>query len=68
MGEVVILFADDFRRILTVVSKSIKSDEINACINSLYLWFYFTSLKLTTNMRVNLAGDNNAEHFSELTD
>ncbi|XP_060873898.1 ATP-dependent DNA helicase pif1-like [Metopolophium dirhodum] len=65
MGGVVILFAGDFRQILPVVPKGTKSDEINACLKSSYLWSYITSLRLTTNMRVHLGGDNNAELFSQ---
>jgi len=65
MGGVVILFAGDFRQILPVVPKGTKSDEINACLKSSYLWSYITSLRLTTNMRVHLGGVNNAELFSQ---
>ncbi|XP_022182680.1 uncharacterized protein LOC111042398 [Myzus persicae] len=64
-GGVVILFAGDLSQILPVVSKGTKSDEINAYLNSSYLWSYITSLRLTTNMCVHLGGDNNAELFSQ---
>ncbi|XP_044019694.1 ATP-dependent DNA helicase pif1-like [Aphidius gifuensis] len=65
MGGVVVLFAGDFRQILPVVPKGSKSDEINACLKSSYLWSSITSLRLTTNMRVHLGGDNNADLFSQ---
>jgi hypothetical protein len=65
IGGVVILFDGDFRQIFPVVLKGTKSDEINICLKSSYLWSYITSLRLTTNMRVHLGGDNNAKLFSQ---
>ncbi|XP_044010203.1 uncharacterized protein LOC122853855 [Aphidius gifuensis] len=65
MGGVVVLFAGDFRQILPVVPKGSESDEINACLKSSYLWSSIASLRLTTNMRVHLGGDNNADLFSQ---
>lgn len=32
MGGIIVMFAGDFRQILTVVPRGTKSDEINACL------------------------------------
>jgi len=66
MGGVVILFAGDFWQILPVVPRSIKSDEINARLKSSFLWASVKLLRLTTNMRVHLGGDNNTAQFSRI--
>lgn len=64
MGGVVVLFAGNFRQIFPVVPRGTKSDEINACLKSWFLWASVKLLRLTTNMRVHLGGDNNAAQFS----
>ncbi|XP_055907716.1 uncharacterized protein LOC129942691 [Eupeodes corollae] len=64
MVGVVILFVGDFRQTFAVVPRGTKSDEINACLKSSFLWASDKLLRLTTNMRVHLVVHNNAAQFS----
>lgn len=65
MGGIIVMFAGDFRQILPVVPRGTKSDDINACLKTSYLWSNVQILKLTMNMRIILGTDGNAAIFSE---
>ncbi|GFY22043.1 ATP-dependent DNA helicase [Trichonephila clavipes] len=54
-GGATILFAGEFRQILSVVTKGTRADEINACLKRLVLWRYCKKLHLKENMRAHSA-------------
>lgn len=64
-GGALILLAGDFRQTLPVIPKSTPADEINACLKSSYLWRHVETMKLTTNVRVQLQNDPSADTFSK---
>lgn len=64
-GGALILLAGDFRQTLPVIPKSTPANEINACLKSSYLWRFIRTLKLITNVRVQLQNDPSAAKFSE---
>ena len=64
MGGVTVLLAGDFRQTLPVIPRSTGADELNACLKASYLWRSVRTLKLTTNMRVRLSGDQLVGVFS----
>lgn len=57
MGGKVVVLAGDFRQILPVVPRGSIYDEIKACIKSSVLWPNVNVLRLKTNMRVFLNGN-----------
>ncbi len=59
-----ILLAGDFRRRLSIISQSIPADEINDCLKYPTFWRHVNTLKLITNMRIQLQNDRSAEIFS----
>ena len=63
-GNTLILLAGDFRQTLPVIPRATPADEINACLKYSTLWRHVKTLKLTTNMRVQLQKDRSAEIFS----
>ncbi|XP_076929008.1 uncharacterized protein LOC143593182 [Bidens hawaiensis] len=52
VGGKVVVFGGDFRQILPVVTNGTRSECVNACINSSYIWSKCKVLKLTKNMRL----------------
>lgn len=64
-GGAMILLAGDFRQTLPVIPRSTAADEINACLKSSNLWRHVKTLKLTTNMRIQLQHDETADEFSK---
>ena len=64
-GGALILLSGDFRQTLPVIPRSTAADEINACLKSSYLWRFVKTLKLTTNVRVQLQNDPSADKFSK---
>lgn len=64
-GGALILLSGDFRQTLPVIPRSTAADEINACLKSSYLWRSISTLKLTTNVRVQLQNDPSAAVFTE---
>lgn len=64
-GGALILLAGDFRQTLPVLPRSTAADEINACLKSSYLWRHVKTLKLETNVRVQLQNDPSADEFSK---
>ncbi|PNF38967.1 hypothetical protein B7P43_G06600, partial [Cryptotermes secundus] len=63
-GNALILLAGDFTQTLPVIPRSTPTDEINACLKYSTLWRHVKTLKLTTNMHVQLQNDRPAEIFS----
>ncbi|XP_076928993.1 uncharacterized protein LOC143593161 [Bidens hawaiensis] len=51
-GGKVVVFGGDFRQILPVVTNGTRSECVNACINSSYIWSKCKVLKLTKNTRL----------------
>lgn len=64
-GGIVIILAGDFRQTLPVIPRSTPRDEIDACLKQSFLWPQVVRLNLTTNMRVHLYNDANAEQFAQ---
>lgn len=64
-GGAIILLSGDFRQTLPVIPRSTVADELNACLKSSNLWRHVKTLRLTTNMRVFLQQDRNADVFSK---
>ncbi|PNF15011.1 hypothetical protein B7P43_G17795 [Cryptotermes secundus] len=63
-GSALILLAGDLRQTLPVIPRSTPADEINVCLKYSTLWRQVKTLKLTTNMRVQLQDDRSADIFS----
>ncbi|GFW76676.1 ATP-dependent DNA helicase [Trichonephila clavipes] len=63
-GSALILLAGDFRQTLPVIPQSTPEDKINASLKHSALWGHVKTLKLTTNMYVQLQNDRSAEIFS----
>ena len=64
MGGMTLLLAGDFRQTLPIVSRGTPADELKACLKASYLWPNIKKLRLTTNVRVNLHGDDTASQFA----
>lgn len=65
MGATLLLLAGDFRQTLPVIPRSTPADELNACLKASPLWRNVKKITLTTNMRVHLLQDENAQTFSK---
>ncbi|XP_029173244.1 ATP-dependent DNA helicase pfh1-like [Nylanderia fulva] len=63
-GNALILLAGDFRQTLPLIPRSTPADKINACLKYSTFWQHVKTLKLTTNMRIQLQNDRSAEIFS----
>ena len=64
MGGMTLLLAGDFRQTLPIVSRGTPADELKACLKASYLWPNIEKLRLTTNVRVNLHGDDTVSQFA----
>lgn len=65
-GGKAVLLAGDFRQILPVVPRATPGEVVSACVKKSHLWQFFTTLRISTNMRVQnapTAGD--AEDIQE---
>ena len=65
MGGVTVVLSGDFRQTLPVIPRGTPADEIFACVKSSYLWRQIRTYSLTTNMRVQLSGNEEVERFTE---
>ncbi|SAM02961.1 hypothetical protein [Absidia glauca] len=65
-GGKVVVFGGDFRQILPLVPRGTKSDIIDDCITSSYIWQGVQLLTLVENMRVRGAGTGAADFASKL--
>lgn len=68
MGGITVLFSGDFRQTLPVIAKGNRADEVRACLKSSYIWPHVKRLHLTTNMRVHLYNNLEAEVFQTITE
>ena len=66
MGGIPTLLCGDFRQILPVVKNGIRANIVNANIKKSYLWDNIRVMKLNTNMRAHLSGDEAAADFANL--
>ncbi|XP_076900478.1 uncharacterized protein LOC143554654 [Bidens hawaiensis] len=68
-GGKVVVFCGDFRQILPVVTNGTRSECVNACINSSYIWSKCKVLKLTKNMRLTVGcRSSDVENIKEFAD
>lgn len=65
MGGIVVLLAGDFRQILPVVKNGTPAQELDACLKQSHVWKNVIKCSLTTNMRVHLHNDENAQAFTD---
>lgn len=66
MGGLTFVFSGDFRQTLPVIAKGTRADTVKACLKSTPIWQHVEKLKLSTNMRVHLRGDQDAENLANL--
>ena len=64
MGGMTLLLAGDICQTLPIVSRGTPADELKACLKAFYLWPNIKKLRLITNVRVNLHGDDTASQFA----
>ncbi|XP_076933054.1 uncharacterized protein LOC143598819 [Bidens hawaiensis] len=68
-GGKVVVFGGDFRQILPVVTNGTRSECVNACINSSYIWSKCKVLRLTKNMRLTVGcRSSDVENIKEFAD
>ncbi|XP_076894307.1 uncharacterized protein LOC143546538 [Bidens hawaiensis] len=68
-GGKVVVFGGDFRQILPVVTNGTRSECVNACINSSYIWSKCKVLKLNKNMRLTVGcRSSDVENIKEFAD
>ncbi|GBP33631.1 hypothetical protein EVAR_32129_1 [Eumeta japonica] len=65
MGGVLLMLSGEFSQTLRVIPKSTPADEIKACLKKSVTWEYVKIIKLTTNVRAQISGDEKAQEFSE---
>ncbi|XP_050876272.1 uncharacterized protein LOC127079967 [Lathyrus oleraceus] len=63
-GGKIVVFDGDFRKILPVIPREIRSDFIHATINSSYIWDHCKALRLTKNKRLQRSSIFELEQFS----
>ena len=66
MGGIPTLLCGDFRQILPVVKNGTRANIINASLKKSHLWSKIRIMKLNTNMRAHLSGDEDATDFANL--
>ena len=66
MGGIPTLLCGDFRQILPVVKNGTRANIVNAILKKSYLWDNIRVMKLNTNMRAHLSGDEAAGDFAKL--
>ena len=66
MGGIPTLLCGDFRQILPVIKNGTRANIINANIKKSHLWSQVRIMKLDTNMRAHLSGDDDANDFATL--
>ncbi|XP_076939929.1 ATP-dependent DNA helicase RRM3-like [Bidens hawaiensis] len=68
-GGKVVVFCGDFQQIFLVVTNGTRSECVNACINSSYIWSKCKVLKLTKNMRLTVGcRSSDVENIREFAD
>ena len=63
-GGLTVLICGDFRQTLPVIPRGTPADELSACLKSSPLWSHVQIIRLRTNMRVYLSGDEGAGKFA----
>ena len=63
MGGLTVVLSGDFRQTLPIIPRGTRADEVGASIKASYLWRNVHSLTLSTNIRVQIGGDNPAFAF-----
>jgi hypothetical protein len=64
MGGTLVVLAGDFRQTLPVISRSTPADELNACLKASPLWEKVLKLELSTNMRIRIQQETDAQEFA----
>ncbi|XP_071704862.1 uncharacterized protein [Rutidosis leptorrhynchoides] len=65
-GGKAIVFGDDFRQVLPVITMGKWEDVVAATLNSSYLWDHVSVLKLTVNMRLTSITSTHPENQNEI--
>ena len=55
-GQLIVVFAGDWRQILPVVHHGSRADIVDACLKKSYIWQHVRPLEMTTNVRAEKAG------------
>ena len=58
-----LILSRDFKQILPVVKRGIKTDHINSCLKTSVMWKNIRLIKLTKNMRVFLSNNQDTTTF-----
>jgi len=66
VGGCTILFSEDFRQILPVITRGTRADEVNISLKRLYLWPHITKYELKTNIRIVLSSKDNRQFSIDL--
>nr|XP_043626130.1 uncharacterized protein LOC122597620 [Erigeron canadensis] len=67
-GGKVVVFGGDFRQILPVIPKGIRSMIVNASLNSSHIWHHCKVLKLTVNMRLKVGTQQDLQEIQEFAE
>ena len=65
-GNVLMILSGDFRKTLPIIKNGTRPNEVAACIKSSYIWPLVESHSMTTNMRVYLHRDDEADRFPNM--
>ncbi|GBM55799.1 hypothetical protein AVEN_75027-1 [Araneus ventricosus] len=65
MGGVTMVLAGNFRQTLPVIPRGTRTDYMQACLKSSYLWNGIQRHGLTTNIRVHFNGDSSVHQFAD---
>ena len=63
-GNIIVVFAGDWRQCLPVIPNGSEGQIVDACLKFSYLWKYVKVFHLTENMRIKLSGSKETETFS----
>ena len=66
-GGKVLILSGDFRQCLPIVQGATRAGIVKQCINQSHLWSCFKQMKLTTNMRVLMSGEECLANFDRWT-
>ena len=58
MGGITVMFVGDFRQTLPMIVRGTRADIVKFCLKTSLIWKFVHTLKLSTNMRAHLGGDN----------
>ena len=66
MGGCTILFYEDFRQILPVITRGTRANEVNASHKRSYLWPHIMKCELKTNIRIVASSKDNRQFSIDL--